>query len=452
MATNRNNSRNMGRTGARMASRGAGITRGRFLRTAGITAAGLGAAAAGLGGVAHATGGSTTVIGTGNSPNDAELIQAAVSNQMYDTVYLQGSFNFGQNDSVEITRDIEIIGQGATIIGGDSPILCDTPSFLKVRNLRIEGATFAGIYVTKSSGLEITGCEIVNIRGTPAFNFPPYFTFASPIFVSAFQAWNPNNTTGDMLIEGNYLSPNENLDPQFNSVISYGIGFIASNPRARIIGNEIVNVNYVGIAFDSSPGTATISNNTIRTGPAQVPWFSYGTGIAVGIHTWFPTGSSNVSGNYIETVNPEADGISFNGTFLDGASHLILQNHINMTGSNYGALSCYDATKNTVWKGNKVEGSMFYAQGIIPNLLNTNYVAENNVYQGNNIAPAQAEYHVLCHYGANNNMFVGYSGNVLDLGEDNRITGYTTMAHEPPPNLGQRISKAQHRIRDWGQE
>ncbi len=48
----RRNTRNMG-----MAPFGSSMTRGRFLRNAGITAAGLGAAAVGLGGTAHAKGG-----------------------------------------------------------------------------------------------------------------------------------------------------------------------------------------------------------------------------------------------------------------------------------------------------------------------------------------------------------------------------------------------------------
>ncbi len=112
----------------------------------------------GSAGAAWAT--ETTVTGTSTYPADHEAVQAAVDT--YDIVTLVGTFDFGSDGGVRITRpNVTLQGQGqATISGGSYPIVVSAPG-VKVLDLTIDETcnTAVLLYVTEpgNGAIEIKG-------------------------------------------------------------------------------------------------------------------------------------------------------------------------------------------------------------------------------------------------------------------------------------------------------
>lgn len=74
-----------------------------------------------LTGVAWATGTATTIDGTSAYPDDVEAVQAALDDPSFDTVILNGTFDFGDG-GVQITRPNVTLTGPATILGGGKQI------------------------------------------------------------------------------------------------------------------------------------------------------------------------------------------------------------------------------------------------------------------------------------------------------------------------------------------
>ena len=441
------------------------ISRGQFVKGLGYVGGAVAAAGLAWGGVAHATGGTTTVVGTNTSPTDANAIHKAINIDGYDVVYLQGTFNFGTTDSVLITKDVEIIGQGATIYGGKKPIYSNSGVSLAVRNIRFEDATSSAICVTKlfsDRRLEVSNCTIVNVKLGSWLSYP----LAIPIAVYTYESATPgnqDNLTGDVLISGNYLDQNVNEDPAYFAYLQGGIWIGMTRANITISNNEIYHGSYGGLAIDQNAGTTTISDNIVHPGMLpSAPGFpdSFGQGMWLGLHNaWGPQGSILVTGNEVKCVNPNADGICLEArNVVPGTSSVISNNHVIMENSTCGALTCYYSIKNSVWTNNNVEGSMVWAIGVLP--INPAYIAEHNVFKGNNVARVTllplgtygaTAANVLFMENANYNTLVGFSGTVADDGIGNTITGYTKIGRLNP-TLGQTIKDAvakKHAAMEW---
>jgi len=430
------------------------MSRGTFMRGLGLAGAGVAAGVMGLSGVARATGGSTTVVGQNNPAVDPGNVQAAVSN--FDTIYLQGTFNFGdQYQPVSITKDVEIIGlQGATITGGCESIYCNEKVKLAVRNINFNGASFAAIYIIKSSGAEITGCTITNVITEYGCSFP--------IALTTWETYPPpsnqNDITGNILIQGNTLDPGVDNSAWQDGIMLWGI-----NATATITGNTVRNFSARGIFCDNNLGFTTISNNKVYMVPEGGGYgIKVGEGTCAVAHGIYQ-GSAIVTGNEIHSTCPWADGICLDGGHqLENAVFSVSHNYVNMTNSPYGALDCYGVL-NSIWESNTVEGDVGYAIWLseldVWGIGEYIYPAQNNVFKGNNVAAvrdATAWATVVIYCGANNNTLVGnFNKSLINMGDycdycrtgacpsGNYITGYTKKPLGPL--VGQAIKDAMAR-------
>lgn len=127
---------------------------------------------------APAWGANGLVTGTGDPAQDVPNVQGAVDKG--GTVHLRGSFDFGPEGRIRITRNVRILGQtdgsGApltTINGGhwtlysplphDSAPPSETGPIIAVRALRFDGARGTPLHFPYAGGLEIVGCEVENV-------------------------------------------------------------------------------------------------------------------------------------------------------------------------------------------------------------------------------------------------------------------------------------------------
>lgn len=388
----------------------------------------------------YAKAATVTVIGGNSYPADVAAVQNAVDN--YDRVILIGTFNFGDDDSVNITKDVEIVGKkGTTILGGHNVFHCEEPIKLTVRDIRFENAEYSAIMVIKSTGLEITGCTIINVRGIP---WAMFGKAAIPIYVTTLETFDPHpeSITGEVIIEDNYINPNVKLETDYNADLGIGISVAGIIANVDISGNEVRNCNYIGISVQGILGTTTISDNTVHPGPPQDEDTTAGNGIYVGgsLAALFqiPHGDTYIDRNEVYCSNPEADGIVVDDRVPSDATYIVERNKVTMENSSYGALTCYYGAKNSVWSQNNVKGTMAGAIGVIPA---DGHTAEDNTFIGNNIARAETLMaDVVLLGGANYNKLVGYSGTVVDFGIGNIITGFTKK--HLGPELGQALRDA----------
>ena len=135
-----------GRTAGRMGSNAnvlnQNMSRGGFVKTVGVGAAGLTGIAMAKGGAASAAGGTITVRGTRKYPADLQNVQTAVDN--YKTVILSGTFDFGPGgdsslpNTVWIRHPMTLTGElRSKIIGSHVPIVCVSPG-VTIQNLTLE--------------------------------------------------------------------------------------------------------------------------------------------------------------------------------------------------------------------------------------------------------------------------------------------------------------------------
>jgi hypothetical protein len=292
-----------------------GMTRRRFLGTA---AAGVGAAAMGAG-VVHADRGDSDHISFNDdkteiyvrplpaqppstkAPIDVKNVQWAVDNiTPGGTVYLMGhdieeklnAFNFGTDGSVEITKNVNIVGEvlsrriaalpygsaeigveeGTTIIGGLDTIYCDSNVNLTVKDIRFQDGWDSAIRVIKSTGLTVTGCSIVGReQSVPGAVYNA--TAAYGIYCGAgYDDWktsNQNDFSGNLIIENNYTSigHNPNLDG------AYDTGALQTYKISSVItvrNNEFRDGDVNMVAFNVFYGTGHLfENNVIDTGPTH---------------------------------------------------------------------------------------------------------------------------------------------------------------------------------------
>lgn len=98
-----------------------------------------------------------------------------------------------------------------------------------------------------------------------------------------------------------------------------------------------------------------------------------------------------------------------------------------MDGSDYGGISLVGAGSTNFFVGNRVEGSAAYAFGLISDFFEPDSAATTNFFVGNRLSSFTprdssvygAGVHVFFDANTRRNVFVGKSGTVRDLGQDN---------------------------------
>lgn len=255
------------------------------------------------------------VWGTNNPATDLPAVQAAVSNP-YTTVYLHGTFNFGDDGSVFLSvPGITIQGvQGATIVGGTNPLWTLHPGEyppdqtsgaknLTIRNLRMEGWKGFAIYVI----------------GVYAED---NFTLIENNTLIGTQDWSTNwvygihycHSFGSAVIRNNLIR-----NVTWLAISTDGL-LLHKNDSYRICRNRIEECHQdaisVGISdpFGLDPylpvneGPVIIEDNYIQIS-AEEMWPRWVWGIDLGGDMWLGTSNALVTRNTIVASNPANDGI-----------------------------------------------------------------------------------------------------------------------------------------------
>ena len=136
-----------------------------------------------------------TIVGQNNPTVDIQAVQKAVDQG--GTVFLKGTFDFGNEGRVNITKDVKIVGETnnggkpvTKIKGGfwtfHSPLPAKLPPEvpgpkITIQGIHFDGALWAPVYLAFSSGATISNNKTTNIRpkamdepifGKPGLNMP----------------------------------------------------------------------------------------------------------------------------------------------------------------------------------------------------------------------------------------------------------------------------------------
>lgn len=353
------------------------MSRGQFLRTAAISAAAIGAAGIGLG---NANGGTPPHAGCditlhgsnySNPQQAVAAVQDAVDN--YNRVCLEGQFDFGDlgdgsgyqfignPGQVMITKDVEIIGKGATILGGFFSIICTEQVFLKIKDVVFDGATSTGLAIIKSSGAEIKGCEFYNHKY--AFFGPNKRVVPITITTAGLSPGVPSDISGNITIKNCIVNP---YTPGQESSLAMGILFQRVAADVLVKGNVVKNNNWASIADDASPGNITIKDNVLEPGSLQEPFIPGGAILIGGFPAPFPIGNRIVKDNQISCTNFLHSGIVFSPfQSRPDAVFEFRDNHISLQGYNpqnpfhlTAAIHLAWNAMNSKWYDNEVSGNM----------------------------------------------------------------------------------------------
>jgi len=435
-----------------------------------------------------------------NDPTiDVQAVQNAVSSG--GTVYLSGTFDFGADGSVSITNNVEIVGEtGTTINGGTCAFYSPLPgSFppnggpnIKISGIYFTGAKQAAILIRYANGVQISGNKIENVIPVKSsLWFPDLITgqlfnacLQSGINVSTIYTQQgidikpyPGAITGVIDIKNNNVDMTftDSGDITHNHTLGLGIDVVyATNAQVNISGNTVKNAtrnsietvdNYMDETVKAYEKKVVVEDNNIETAIDGCAYPTSGTpnGIVAGVFFnpgWFAvTEPSLISHNSVKEVG--------NRKGAYAASGIILLNNVEATNNNvvvsgnptnFGIV----AVGNDSYIGqNKIEGQGFSALVVSPSVP---FDGDNNVLVGNNIdnftpifplsipnLPPNVCPKVMFNYAsgmsADSNVIVGGSGQVLNMGVNNKIRGGYTIISFPwwPPaegGVGQQISDA----------
>jgi hypothetical protein len=388
-----------------------------------------------------------TVIGQNNPSLDIQAIQKAVDQG--GIINLKGTFDFGNEGRVNITKDVQIIGE--TIPGGPltkikggfgtlhSPLPAQLPPTalgpkITIKSIHFEGALGDAIHLAYSSGATITGNKITNIR-PKASDFPIFgktgvnyqhgiicgTAYAQPFAARKYIA---DAFNGLLTITDNDIDMINNVPTK---TMAQGVLVIwTTGINAQIQRNTIVNCSRNSIeTIDNhlgkdGSGTIVIKDNKIVTSIEGIPVPTPGTphGIVAG---WFLDLSGGldpqrnikyiVISNAIRTRGKASCGIA---AFTDGV--VVVNNAILSEGTE--AMPLFIASSDGYIAYNKVEGdsvnAAITAMPWKPLKGSKNVIVDNDLKQFKS-----SKVDVLFAKDACNNLFIGPACKVGDLGSNN---------------------------------
>lgn len=393
----------------------------------------------------------TIVVGQNNSAVDIQAVQAAVDQG--GSVVLKGTFDFGDKGSVIISKDVKIVGekdsQGIPITkvrGGFQTFLSILPAQLPpqapgpkigIQDIHFDGSLLSPIYIAYTAGVSIGGNKITNVRplvATPQMNVSVGIMVGTNwIQPAATRRYQPGAVTGVVTIENNDLDMT-NDTPQK----TFGQGIFvhwATGITLQVSGNTVKNCsrnsiealdNYLG---DDGSGSVVIRDNKVITAPVGIPFPSPRTpnGICVG---WFfdgtGAGASDPKLNMKHTIinnSVRARGETSMGMYI-GSNEAIVENNQIITEKQSATPIVVNSAQCQILK-NKIEG--IGASAIFISPLRS-LKGSNNKCEGNDLSAFKASVtEVILDKDSKNNIVVGSSGRVKDLGMDNQIMGLTRV-------------------------
>jgi len=376
---------------------------------------------------------------------DVQAVQKAVDQG--GTVLLKGRFDFGDKGSVTITKDVNVLGEtderGAprtTIRGGyyafHSPLTTQTlpppgPK-ITIKNIHFDGALWAPIRLAYASGVTIAGNRITGVRPHPAPN-RPQIGLQHGILVGTLLPIDRRGQSQPGAVVGTVAIADNDIDLSTEAptkTMAQGIFvFGTTGINARIARNTITNCarnsievldNYLS---NGGGGFIVIQDNKIVTATEGVALPSPQTpnGIAAG---YFRDRSAAVDPrrfirhvilhNSVRTRGKTSIGV---GVFTDGA--LVRNNHVVTEGSEAHAIRAVGS--NNYIGRNRIEGSGAFGLQLVPAAPMT---ASGNEVDSNEFHSFKAGVvDVMLEKGANDNVVIGTSGSIINLGAGNEIRG-----------------------------
>jgi len=370
-----------GRTAGRIGNLNPSISRSGFVKTMGV---GMAAAATGLSMAAKAQtpggGGTTTVNATGKYPIDVKKVQDAVDR--YNTVFLSGTFNFG-NDStgrgcVTIAKEgvtLQADTNGATILGGgvwrDIPpnsmiysigpaISVEAPG-VTIRGLTMSGSMDTGIFVTPSSRSAQPSDKVITIENnTLAANWCALVT-------SSTGGW-------PVVIRKNKLTGTVGLFADWVGCAYQNSQFVQRLSPFDIVENDITSTR-------EYPREEEVDDGILVTGwytPAEfLPPY-----VTPPAPDWGDNGPVTITGNTVTMAHSDApfedwsEGINI-GRSTSGLNHCIVANNI-VKGYGQSGISKWPYGHDNQIIGNDLSGFVPWEEQIMVSARNTTVM--NNVF------------------------------------------------------------------------
>jgi hypothetical protein len=383
----------------------------------------------------------TIVTGQGDATKDLPAVQAAVS--AGGRVKLVGTFDFGADGKVVITRDVAISGgDGATVKGGRMSFYSPLPGAvapavpgpaISIQNLTFDGPLWTPIHVAYARSASIRHNRIRNVKPWQ----PPGLAFAIQggiLVTTYFQSANktlvfPGALTGEIEIRGNEL---DMTGPAPLGTVCQGINVVrAWGASIAVEGNTVLECSRSSIELidnhldERGKGHVLITRNRIQTATSGIGWPTPQTpdGIVAG---WFYdiTGATDPARNprYHVVQNwIDARGVDATGIYSSSAGALLEGNRISLGGERaYGIATSAPETRLT---GNVVTGEGLWAFGVfayppVPSLVPTGVTSTcDRVREFTARNTAGLDFLLK----GNHNTVIGFNGTVLDGGTDNRI-------------------------------
>jgi hypothetical protein len=382
------------------------------------------------------------VTGTGDPALDVPAVQAAVA--AGGKVTLAGTFDFGPEGRVVITRDVDIRGKdGATVKGGSFSFYSPLPALpvagpgpaIGIRDLTFDGALRSPIHLAYARSVEVRGNHIRNVRPfvtPPNAAVPiPGFALQAGIMLGTYWAYRPGVLpgafTGRVTVSGNDLdltgaAPAQTLCQGIFLGRGWGV-------KARIAENTIVGCSRNAIEVldnvrdETGHGRIDVVENRIHAPAIGVPYPTGNrpNGIIIG---WFfdPSGAIDAARNIPHRIVENeiaCDGQFSTGIFANSTGVAILENAIAVAGT--GAYGIVLASPGGRLAENRIQGSGLGAMSLLPFFPSLpqltpagNRLTCNDV---SGFTPSVADL-ILA---GNDNVVTGFTGSVLDRGTGNQV-------------------------------
>lgn len=388
----------------------------------------------------------SVVTGQNNAEIDVKAVQEAVDKG--GTVLLKGAFNFGQKGRVNIKNDIEVIGESdgegkplTKITGGFWTFHSPLPSTelplpgpgpkVKVKNIHFDGATWAPIHLSYTSGAEISGNKITNVKPFPV---PIKWSGGEKLLVTAGTLMGsrfahrekilPGAVTGNLIVNDNDIdlrceNPKMTMGQGVFFLWTWGATIEIKRNRVRNVSrNSIESLdNYLD---EEGQGSVLVTENNVVTPKLGIPFPGPSTpnGIVVG---WFldMTGGSDPSRNSKITVIRnfvQTNGETSGGVISLGDGIAILGNRVEVKGGSKSSGVVHIGSNGFIAR-NKIDGTGAHALRVVPwksIKSDSNTMAWNDVREFKAMAAD-----VLCV--GNKNTLVGAKCKVDDKGKANKM-------------------------------
>ena len=385
--------------------------------------------------------GVTVVYPTGDASVDAAHVQLAVNGG--GTVLLKATdasgtptaFDFGPSSfagsSVTISVDVDLEGEttssGAmtTIRGGFDPISGGNGANLTIAGLRFDGAFSDAIFLFDAGSVRIARNRVEHVVGLPIF---PGFSVGDGIAVGG----------------GVDVTVSDNVVDDVGAALGTGIEQFGARGHVEIARNTVTGVNTSGIEttqYVTIPGLGTsIHDNFVRPGPERYAIGSAGTAIEINGH-----GSFTVERNEVVCDNPNAICIfgfgfsQFRFGPLVGAT--IQRNTIRLNTDPFGAagVGFIGQVSQAFVAQNKMSGIGFAAVFMTGCGCEPASALDSDTFLANEIATLQSGFvDVFFGVATHRATLVGRSGNVIDRGTDDVITGFSAVGASG--GVGDRLS------------